>query len=127
MADQSENPYTPPDARSGVKASPLIVKPKQILVRNLIAWSISFAFYCIVDYFHVHHGSESVSWFSEGVFLPAFYSVFLFANRVLFSSIKRPVARWCAIAAVSLIVAGFGLIALIFLGVYFHIAIGGRF
>jgi len=97
----------------------------RILLRNVIVWTASLLAYCVIDYVYVRHGPATVAW-AEWAFLPAFYAAVLWANKDLFSSEKGWIARWSAVAGVSLGLAFLGGFLLLMIGIWFHFSIGGK-
>lgn len=94
------------------------------VLRNLVAWALCLAAYCVIDYFYVRHGPATVAW-AESLFIPMFFGAILFANRGLFPAANTAVSRWFAIGMVSILIACVGGFVLITLGVWFHFSIGG--
>ncbi len=122
--DPNSNPYQSPTTYSeGISiARPLSVRRN--ILRNFLSCSLCLVGFCVIDYFYVQHGPDTVSW-AEFLFLPVFFGSIVFANRALFTTNPDRVSRWFAILGTSLLVALLSGCVLITLGIWFHFAIGG--
>lgn len=95
------------------------------ILRNVISWTLSLLTYCVIDYFHVYHDLHAVSW-AQWLFLPAFFSSVVFANRGLLPGQSDGFSRGVSILGISILITLVTGYLLFTLGIWFHFAIGGQ-
>ena len=123
MIENSNNPpHSNETHRNGRHGTGLLSSTP---VRNVAACCAALVTYCIFDYLYVRCGvstPEGAGW----LLIPVLYLTILWANRNIFRSETGGLADWVGRASVSALLFPVYALIIVTLGVWFHLAIGGR-